>query len=58
MIEKIKKGFPTPTNEWFKKFNQEIRDILLDPVAVERGIYNTEYVEKILKKYKRVKGIT
>jgi len=54
---KDKKGFPTPTNEWFKKFNQEIRDILLDPVAVERGIYNTEYVEKILKNVKGSNGL-
>lgn len=46
---KDKKGFPTPTNEWFKKFDQQIQDILLNPIALERGIYNKKYIEKILK---------
>lgn len=48
-----KRGFPTPTKKWFKEFDQEILNILLDPVALERGIYNKEYIEKILKEMKK-----
>lgn len=48
---KDKMGFPVPLNEWYQgELNGFIRDILLDQRTINRGLYNTNAVEKMLSK--------
>ena len=44
-----KKGFPVPINEWFNgELKNWVKDVLLSKKAKERGIYNINYLEKLL----------
>lgn len=44
-----KKGFPTPLARWFKKeLKPFIYEILLDDKTKQRGIFNMDYVKKLL----------
>ena len=46
---KDKKGFPVPINEWFNgELKNWVKDVLLSKKAKERGIYNINYLEKLL----------
>lgn len=46
---KDKKGFPTPTNLWFKtSLNGWIKEVILDPKTLNRGIYNKNELLKLV----------
>lgn len=46
---KDKKGFPTPTNMWFKtSLNEWVNDLLSDRKTLERGLYEKEELLKLI----------
>ena len=46
---KDKKGFPTPTNLWFKTtLNDWVKDLLTDKKTLERGLYEKEELLKLV----------
>ena len=46
---KDKKGFPTPTNLWFKTtLNLWVKDLLSDKRTIERGLYEKEELLKLV----------
>jgi asparagine synthase (glutamine-hydrolysing) len=46
---KDKKGFPTPTNLWFKTtLNDWVKDLLSDKRTLERGLYEKDELLKLL----------
>jgi len=52
IIERKKMGFPVPMETWLKTdFDDYARSILLDQTTKERGYFNVEYVEKLLKEH-------
>jgi len=54
-----KKGFPTPLSLWFKGELKEFAyDLLLDERTTQRGIFNKDYVKKLLDKHCRSKTDT
>lgn len=49
ILYRKKMGFPVPLNNWLGgDFNQYAREILLSEDAKNRGVYNTDYIEKCL----------
>ncbi len=49
VVWRKKIGFPVPVHTWFgNEFNAMARSLLLDQTARERGLYNTEFIEKAL----------
>lgn len=46
---KDKKGFPTPTNLWFKtSLNKWVKDLLSDRRTIERGLYQKDELLKLI----------
>lgn len=46
---KDKKGFPTPTNLWFKTtLNEWVKDLLTDRRTLERGLYEKDKLLKLI----------
>ena len=46
---KDKKGFPTPTNLWFKtSLNEWVKDLLSDKRTLERGLYEKDELLKLI----------
>jgi asparagine synthase (glutamine-hydrolysing) len=46
---KDKKGFPTPTNLWFKTtLNEWVKDLLIDKRTLERGLYEKSELIKLV----------
>ncbi len=50
IINRKKKGFQSPTQTWFKQYNNEIKDLLLNSKEFS-NIFNTNEVEKILNQH-------
>ena len=49
MDRKDKKGFPTPTNLWFKtSLNEWVKDLLSDKRTLERGLYEKDELLKLI----------
>lgn len=49
VIKHKKLGFPTPISIWFKRdLKEDIERILLSTTAQKRGIFNIEYIKRIL----------
>jgi asparagine synthase (glutamine-hydrolysing) len=49
IIRRKKMGFPVPLNQWFRRgFDRVIRAMLLDDRARDRGIFDPEFVSRIL----------
>lgn len=45
-----KVGFPVPIHKWLGgDFHQMAKDLLLDDTAKNRGLYNQQYLEKVMK---------
>jgi asparagine synthase (glutamine-hydrolysing) len=46
-----KRGFPVPLSNWFQgDLNQRITDVLLDRRSIQRGYFNTQFIEEIILK--------
>ena len=47
-----KMGFGVPINRWFREeLKDELRAILLDPVAINRGLFRREAVERLIDEH-------
>lgn len=61
IINRKKKGFQSPTRIWFKKYSNQIEDLLLENKSVFSEIFNLDEVRKIIvqhqKGYNREKQI-
>lgn len=52
LYKRPKLGFPTPLSLWFRKeLKKFIYDILLDEKTISRGIFNGNYVKKLLDRH-------
>ena len=49
-----KKGFPTPLRIWLHQRSQLVRQILLSDRSLSHGVFNPEYVERILNEFETV----
>ena len=47
-LNRRKQGFTPPDASWYKQSMSYIRDLILSPRAMDRGIFRPSYVEKIL----------
>ncbi len=54
IIYRKKKGFPVPIASWFRTtLFDKTKEILLDPVSINRGYFKKSYIESILIKHKQ-----
>ena len=52
IINRSKKGFPTPISVWFRKEARSfVRDILSPSAIKRRGLFNSDYVERLLNEH-------
>ena len=52
IINRSKKGFPTPISVWFRKEARSfVRDILSPSAVRRRGLFNCDYVERLLNEH-------
>ena len=55
IIDRRKHGFAVPLTRWFRggEWATFANDVLLSPTCRDRGIFNTAYVEKLLRLHSR-----
>ena len=54
ILDAPKRGFRLPLHDWLRgDLRAYARDVLLDPVAIERGHFNRAYVERLLDEHAR-----
>jgi asparagine synthase (glutamine-hydrolysing) len=54
IIDRPKRGFAIPLGTWFRgKLSGFVRDLLLSPTSLQRGFFNSEYIEKLLRMHDR-----
>ena len=47
-----KMGFGVPISRWFRnELKNELRDVLLDPVCLDRGLFRPETIEKLIAEH-------
>jgi asparagine synthase (glutamine-hydrolysing) len=52
IIERKKQGFPIPISVWFRKEARAFLHDILSPTAIrKRGLFNPDYVEKLLDEH-------
>jgi len=52
ILTRKKMGFPTPVSAWFRgKFRHVIEEYVLSPRAIERGIFNEDYVRELAARH-------
>jgi asparagine synthase (glutamine-hydrolysing) len=52
ILQKRKHGFTPPIEPWFRgKLKDDIRDIIFDPRARARGLFNYDYIEEIFRQH-------
>jgi len=52
LVRKRKQGFSPPDESWYRGRNLNyVRDILLDPVSLQRGLFRPEYVERVIREH-------
>ncbi len=53
LIDRRKQGFAIPLGRWFRgRLDSYVRDLLLCPRALQRGIFNPQYIEQLLQMHK------
>ncbi len=58
IIDRPKRGFALPLARWFRgKLEGFVRDLLLSPTALQRGIFRPEYIEHLLSLQKKGKEL-
>ena len=58
IIDRRKHGFAIPLNYWFRgKLGGYFRDLLLGEQTRRRGIFNTGYLEKLLRRHERGRNL-
>jgi len=58
IIDRPKQGFAIPLRHWFRgQLNRFIRDLLLSDTVRQRGIFNTEYIEQLLKWHEKGRNL-
>jgi asparagine synthase (glutamine-hydrolysing) len=54
IIDRRKQGFAVPLAQWLRKdLATFARDVLLSPTAAQRGVFNLQYIEHLLKLHDR-----
>jgi asparagine synthase (glutamine-hydrolysing) len=54
IIDRPKQGFGVPLEHWFRgQLSSFVRDLLLSPKSRQRGIFNSDYIEKLLALHQR-----
>jgi asparagine synthase (glutamine-hydrolysing) len=49
ILQRKKAGFPVPIEQWIRSdFKNQVREILLSPIALSRGFFRKEAIEKLL----------
>ena len=52
ILTRKKMGFPTPVSGWFRgKYHHVIEEYVLSPRAMERGIFNQDYVRELVARH-------
>jgi asparagine synthase (glutamine-hydrolysing) len=52
ILQKHKHGFTPPIEPWFRgKLKDEIKEIIFDPKARSRGLFNYDYIEEIFRQH-------
>jgi asparagine synthase (glutamine-hydrolysing) len=52
VIDRKKKGFPTPMGLWFRKEARSfLRDTLSPSAITQRGLFNSQYVQQLLDEH-------
>jgi asparagine synthase (glutamine-hydrolysing) len=55
IIERKKKGFPVPLDNWFAgSLNKFAKDILLDGETKRRGIFNLNEIENLMQNKEKI----
>jgi asparagine synthase (glutamine-hydrolysing) len=58
IIDRPKRGFAIPLGRWFRgKLEGFVRDLLLSPTALQRGIFRPDYIEHLLALHKKGKEL-
>ncbi len=58
IIDRPKRGFAIPLGRWFRgKLESFVHDLLLSPTALQRGIFQPEYIEHMLALHKKGKEL-
>jgi asparagine synthase (glutamine-hydrolysing) len=54
IMHRPKRGFAIPLGRWFRgKLGGFVRDLLLSRTSIQRGIFNTGYVEKLIRMHEQ-----
>jgi len=52
ILDRPKQGFTVPVGHWFRHdLRDQVRDVLLDPAALERGYFRREVVESMIDRH-------
>lgn len=51
LINRTKKGFLSPTNNWFRDQSEVVKDLLLSPATCFSDIFRQSYVSEIIRKH-------
>ena len=54
LVRKRKQGFSPPDGTWYRGRNLEyVRDVLLDPGSLRRGIFRPDFLERVISRARR-----
>jgi asparagine synthase (glutamine-hydrolysing) len=52
LVRKRKQGFSPPDQSWYRGRNLSyVRDVLLDPTSLGRGLFRPEFVERVIREH-------
>jgi asparagine synthase (glutamine-hydrolysing) len=52
LVHKRKQGFSPPDGTWYRGRNLEyVREVLLDPAALRRGIFRPDFLERVIREH-------
>jgi asparagine synthase (glutamine-hydrolysing) len=58
IIDRRKRGFAVPLGRWFRgRLGGFVRDLLLSERSRRRGIFNEDYIERLLKRHERGRAL-
>jgi asparagine synthase (glutamine-hydrolysing) len=50
ILYRPKRGFAVPLGHWFRgQLGSFVRDLLLSPTSIDRGIFNRQYIERLIE---------
>jgi len=54
IVARRKQGFAIPLGHWFRgRLSNHVRELLLSPTALSRGIFEPRYVERLIERHEQ-----